>query len=116
MTGREALIAIALKYQGDWDKMVAAVKAHEEFGSEEAEKSVASLKCKCVTLIDPDYPDSLKHCFRPPLVLFYKGDLSNCSERVEMRGLHWCEKRQRLRPEERPMPSLVASPRKASLS
>jgi len=76
MTGREALIAIALKYQGDWDKMVAAVKAHEEFGSEEAEKSVASLKCKCVTLIDPDYPDSLKHCFRPPLVLFYKGDLS----------------------------------------
>jgi DNA processing protein len=76
MTGREALIAIALKYQGDWDKMVAAVKAHEEFGSEEAEKSVASLKCKCVTLIDPDYPDSLKHCFRPPLVLFYKGDLA----------------------------------------
>jgi hypothetical protein len=29
MTGQEALVILALKYKGDWDKMVQGVKAHE---------------------------------------------------------------------------------------
>jgi DNA processing protein len=76
MTGQEALVALALKYHGDWDKMVAGVKTHECFDSEEDEKAVKALDCPYVTLIDKAYPESFKHCFRPPLVLFYRGDLS----------------------------------------
>jgi DNA processing protein len=76
MTGQEALVALALKYRGDWDKMVQGVKSHECFDSEEDEKAVKALTCPYVTLIDKAYPESFKHCFRPPLVLFYRGDLS----------------------------------------
>ena len=76
MTGQEALVALALKYRGNWDKMVQGVKSHECFDSEEDEKAVKALTCPYVTLIDKAYPESFKHCFRPPLVLFYHGDLS----------------------------------------
>ena len=40
MTGREALAYLALKYKGNWDKMVEGVKAHEDFDSKEAEEAV----------------------------------------------------------------------------
>jgi predicted Rossmann fold nucleotide-binding protein DprA/Smf involved in DNA uptake len=76
MTGQEALVALALKYKGDWDKMVQGVKSHECFGSEADEKAVKAVDCPYVTLIDKAYPESFKHCFRPPLVLFYRGDIS----------------------------------------
>jgi|LAHS01.1.fsa_nt_gb DNA processing protein len=76
MTGREALAYLALKYRGDWDKMVDGVKAHEDFDSKEAEEAVHALPCPYLTLIDKAYPEAFKHCYRPPLVLFYYGDIS----------------------------------------
>ena len=29
-----------------------------------------------VTILDAEYPSSLKMCYKPPFVLFYKGDIS----------------------------------------
>jgi predicted Rossmann fold nucleotide-binding protein DprA/Smf involved in DNA uptake len=76
MTGRQALAYLALKYKGDWDKMIQGVRNHEDVESEEAEKELSAIHCSFLTIVDKDYPESLRNCYRPPLVLFYYGDIS----------------------------------------
>jgi DNA processing protein len=80
MTGREALVYLSLKYKGDWDRMVQGVRSHEGFDSDEAEKAIKTIRSSYVTLIDPLYPEAFKHCYRPPLVLFYYGDIGLLKE------------------------------------
>jgi hypothetical protein len=60
MTGREILVYLAIKHQGEWDQIVAAIRNREFFDSKEAEAVVASVKSKVVTIVDPDYPQALK--------------------------------------------------------
>jgi DNA processing protein len=76
MTGREILVYLAIKHQGEWDQIVAAIRNREFFDSKEAEAVVASVKSKVVTIVDPDYPQALKEGPKPPFVLFYYGNLS----------------------------------------
>ncbi len=80
MTGREMLIASSIKVNGDWDSLLRMIKNKETLEENEAKTLLASLKCKAVTLIDEDYPESLKRCPKPPIVLFYYGDLSLASD------------------------------------
>ena len=62
---REALIAYALKYQGNYDRILQAVKDHE----------TASAACTedCLTILDEDYPTAFLELKEPPFVLFYRG-------------------------------------------
>lgn len=76
MTGQQALVYLALKYKGDWDKMIQGIRNHEAFEASQAEEMVGKVHSSYVTLIDKDYPQAFRNCFRPPLVLFYYGDLS----------------------------------------
>lgn len=76
MTARNILIYIAIKYQSDYDKMLDHITKHKDCNHDEVEKTVASLKCNVLTILDDEYPDYLKKIVRPPLVLFYQGDLS----------------------------------------
>ncbi len=76
MNGREMIIALSLKAKGDWDTVLGMIKNKEKLPEEEAKELLSSLKCKTVTIIDPDYPEPLKRCPKPPLVLYYYGDLS----------------------------------------
>lgn len=80
MTGREALIYLSLKHAGDWEKMVAGVRAHEDFEKEEAERLIQGVKSLVCTILDPQYPLCFKNCFRPPLVFYYYGNLGLISE------------------------------------
>jgi len=80
MTGQQALVYLALKYRGDWDKMIRGIRNHEAFETSKAEEMLAEVHCSYVTLIDKDYPLAFKNCYRPPLVLFYYGDLSLIQE------------------------------------
>jgi len=70
------LIYLAVKYEGDYFKIVNALQLKEDVSKQEAEKVYKSLKCKVITFIDYDYPRKLKYAYRPPLVLFYYGDIS----------------------------------------
>lgn len=70
---RNILISLALKYNGDWDKITEAIKAKEELDEELIEEASNT---QAITLLDPEYPSSLKQCYKPPIVLFYKGDIS----------------------------------------
>lgn len=72
---RDTLIAIAIKYEGNWDNMFNAMVKREAVEAIYYEK-VARLKCNVVTMIDANYPQQLKEVHKPPLVLFYYGDLS----------------------------------------
>ena len=81
MNGRDILIASAIKVNGDWDALLKIIKNKERIEEEEANKLLSEMKCKAVTIIDSDYPQSLKRCPKPPMVLFYYGDLSLASER-----------------------------------
>ena len=79
---RYLLIHLAVKYKGDFDRILLAIQTHEEVPFEEAIKTYESLKCKVITLLDYDYPVKLKQVFRPPFVLFYYGDISLLDKRI----------------------------------
>lgn len=74
---RMLLIYLAVKYKGDYDQMLNAIILKDfNVPYQEALKVYKSLPCKVMTYLDYDYPTRLKQIQRPPLVLFYYGDIS----------------------------------------
>lgn len=79
MTGREVLIHLAVTLDGDWDAIMKAVREkRNDFGPEDVERSVSSIPAgtSVVTILDREYPEALRQCPKPPIVLFLKGDAS----------------------------------------
>lgn len=66
MGNRERLIALSLKYEGNYTKIKEAIKNKEEVTEIEYDK--------CITILDDDYPRALLDLKMPPFVLFYKGN------------------------------------------
>ena len=80
--GRLLLIYLAVKFQGDYDKIVLAIHNDEyPVSYEDALKVYQTLPCKVLTILDYEYPERLKHVWHPPLVLFYYGDISLLEKR-----------------------------------
>ena len=63
---RKHLIALSLKYEGDYKAMSKAIVDREP--CEEAE-------AQAITILDDDYPSCFLELPNPPLVLFYKGNI-----------------------------------------
>lgn len=77
MRSRDILIYLSIDNDGDWDKIYADIVAkRKDFKSDDAEQIANSLTCKTLTIVDPEYPDYLKKCYKPPFVIFYYGDIS----------------------------------------
>lgn len=74
MTTRDILIALSIKYHGDWNAIYNAIETHEELN--DALSYLKSNNSNAITIIDSDYPSYLKQVVKPPFVLFYKGDIS----------------------------------------
>lgn len=71
----EILVYFAIKYGGDWDKIYSAINKKEKVNNEEIKEAL--LNCdKYITLLDDNYPQRLKNIYKPPFVLFYKGDIN----------------------------------------
>jgi len=68
---RQELIAIAIRNQGDWNSIYADIQAKAIPSEEELTKAE---NVDCITILDSEYPESLRQGFRPPFVLFYKGN------------------------------------------
>lgn len=81
---RVILIYLAIKYEGDFDKILSALHMKEdlEISYEKALKVCNSLKCHVVTALDYDYPKRLIHTYRAPFVLFYYGDITLLDKRA----------------------------------
>ncbi|MGI6713563.1 MAG: DNA-processing protein DprA [Bacilli bacterium] len=73
---RELLVYLAIRYQGDFDKILEAIRRKEKIEEEKVKEALKTIKCSYCTLLDDDYPASLKQVYKPPLVLFYYGDWS----------------------------------------
>ena len=70
------LVYWAIKYKGDWKKILEALQNKEKVDPLEVEKTVSKVSSKWITLLSDEYPEYLKRIYAPPLVLFYKGDIS----------------------------------------
>ncbi len=76
------LVYLAIKYNGDFDKIYNAIMQKEEVDYNEVEKVINDLKYKYITVISKDYPEKLKYLNRPPFVLFYEGDISLLNKKI----------------------------------
>lgn len=65
---REQILAYALKYNGEYDRMKKAIQNDEDW-------QMPVYEGHYVTIIDDDYPKALLLLEDPPFILFYKGDL-----------------------------------------
>ncbi|MCD7808849.1 MAG: hypothetical protein LUH02_05860 [Erysipelotrichaceae bacterium] len=68
------LVTLALKYNGDFDEILNAIKNHEDIDYDTISKYKKELCHKYITIISDDYPDFLKDTNGPPIVLFYEGN------------------------------------------
>lgn len=73
---RDLLIYFALKYKGDWKNIFKAISEKEKVDEEDIKKYLSTLTCKCITILDKEYPKQFKEIYQPPFVLFYYGDIS----------------------------------------
>ncbi|MCR5308902.1 MAG: DNA-processing protein DprA [Bacilli bacterium] len=76
MNGRQILIALSIKFEGDWKKIYQAVNEKDLDNLDEYIEMFNHSKCNAVTMLDKEYPQILKEIYNPPFVLFYYGDIT----------------------------------------
>ena len=81
MNSRETLLYLALKYKGDWNPIYEDISNHVDIDEEEAKKLIATVNSNYITILDEEYPESLKDSYKAPFVLFYYGDISLLSDK-----------------------------------
>ena len=78
MNAREMLIYLSLKFNGDYKMMREFIESkktiEEEFGDDDPQ--LPNFNSGALTILDEDYPKEFKTCWCPPIVLFYKGDIT----------------------------------------
>ncbi len=70
----DTLMCFAIKYNGDFDDILDAVKNHEDIDYDAMISYKKELRYKYTTMIKNDYPEFLKDTDGPPIVLFYEGN------------------------------------------
>lgn len=76
ITAKEILVYLTIKNKGDWKQTYDDIKNKVDVKYGDAQECVERLEkegWKTTTMIDSDYPETLKHSARPPFVLFCKG-------------------------------------------
>ena len=76
MESRKILLYSAIKFRGDWDKIYDFIHGKEEIDEKEAEQLISTNQHKFITILDEEYPESLRNSWKPPFVLFFIGDIS----------------------------------------
>ena len=77
----ELLIGLNNHFNGDWNKVFKAIEEKKDIEGSWLELS----KSPTITLLDSDYPLSLKQVYQPPFVLYYKGDIKLLSSKSYIR-------------------------------
>lgn len=72
LNSREILLYLTLKYGNDWDKIYQAICSREDIDYEDAEKVVDECPNEYITILDEEYPEILKHTYKPPFVLLIR--------------------------------------------
>ena len=80
--GRDVLVWLNIKYEGDWNSIYQAIKNKELVDEVKVTEAINSIQDSYVTIIDDDYPAKLKQIYKPPFVLYYHGNLQLIDEQV----------------------------------
>lgn len=78
--GRDIIIYLSLKYKGDWNMIYEAIKAKEKLDIEAVKVAASSISSGVLTIIDDNYPASLKNTYKPPFCVYYLGDISKLED------------------------------------
>lgn len=76
MRGREILFYLSQKYNGDFEKIFDAIEAKEKVDNDLYKEYKDKFIGNYITILDDNYPESFKQMYRPPLLLYYYGDIS----------------------------------------
>ena len=79
--GRELLLYLALKHNGEWEKIFYDIKERTPLNNEDIKQKLSSFNTPYIKIIDEDYPIALKKVYKPPFVIFYYGDISLLNKR-----------------------------------
>lgn len=85
----EILVYLSIVHDGDWNKIYNSILQKEPVDKNVVISVVSSLDCNYVTILDNNYPICLKSIYKPPFVLFYKGNyslLDNDKKRIAVIG------------------------------
>lgn len=77
MNARDIIINLSIHHKGDWAKI------YEDISDKKHLPIIDHIDLiKAITLLDNNYPNSLKNSHNPPFVLYYKGDINllTCSD------------------------------------
>lgn len=81
MTAKETLLALSLKYNGDFNSIMKAIKSKECLSQEELNQLVSNFKGNYFTILDKGiYPSKLLEIYKPPVVIFYEGNIDLLAE------------------------------------
>lgn len=80
MKADDVLLYLSIIHEGDWDAIYEDVRKKRPLNVSEVQEVRNNCKTTFITIVDPEYPDSLKKCIKPPFVLFYQGDISLLNE------------------------------------
>lgn len=80
MESKKILVYLSQKYQGNWNQIFDEISAKKEFDEEEVNSYLKNIKSNYITMLDDEYPESLKNAYKPPFVLYYRGDISLISD------------------------------------
>ena len=70
----EILVYLSIIYKGDWNKIYESILNKTPIDKNEALAACNNLNCNYITILDDSYPLCLKSIYKPPFVLFYKGN------------------------------------------
>lgn len=76
MKSKDLLLYLAIKNNGDWDAIYRFIKDKKQLNKEEMAETIKDYKGDFICLTDENYPEILKTTYKPPFILFYKGDIS----------------------------------------
>lgn len=80
VSGRELLLYLSIKYEGEWDSICKAITEREPIEDEKIKQVLQDFKGNYVTICDDNYPQKFNKIYKPPFVFYYYGDLSLLNE------------------------------------
>ena len=80
MNSEEIIVALAIKYQGDWIAIEKALRDTTDRDLDEYLEIAINSDYNFITILSPDYPSALRNEYMPPFVLFYHGDINLLKE------------------------------------
>lgn len=88
LTPREILFSLSYQCRGDWDKIYQAIQTKTPVPQDMILKAKQMQHSNYLSLLDENYPQSLKEIYKPPFLLYYYGNLSllNCPYRLSVVG------------------------------